>query len=318
MSGCHTSATSVNLTNGPRQDVYTNCHARMNQKLNGSKVIPRSDLKRALMTAMYNSKAVPKRVFGEDTPELAMFYETSYEMLPGVVLLNQILTALWQPYKDSHDWVMPDGFEVKVKVMVDMEDQIEVLGEKFDIPYKIQAPMEKGISLSANITHSVDGFVVREMGRRCNYNQDQYDSVLHMLLSDAEGNTFGIGSGRGKDRALGRQLWLNQKTGFFSAVILEHLDGENFGMLNTEDKTKLMDLLGTMGRSFEMVAVHDAFAFHPNNGNYVRQHYINIIGEISDSYLLESVSEDITGKPVVRNQKTTLRSHIEQSDYALS
>ena len=103
---------------------------------------------------MYNSKAVPKRVFGEDTPELAMFYETSYEMLPGVVLLNQILTSLWQPYKDSHDWVMPDGFEVKVKVMVDMEDQIEVLGEKFNIPYKVQAPMEKGISLSANITHS--------------------------------------------------------------------------------------------------------------------------------------------------------------------
>lgn len=318
LSGCQISAGSVNLLGGSRQDVYTNCHQRMNLKLQGKKVIPRADLKQALMTAMYNSKAVPKRVFGEDTPELAMFYETSFEMLPGVVMLNQVLTALWQPTKDVHQWFLPDGFHARVKVMVNVQDEIEVLGTKFELTYAIQAPQEKGISLSANITHSVDGFLVREMGRRCNFDQEVYDKTIDMLLQDEASVEYGSGTGREKDCKLGGLLHIANRCGFMSAVILEYLDENNFGMLSSAQKIQLMDLLATMTKSFEIIAVHDCFKFHPNNGNHVRKHYANILGELSDSFLLEFISEEITGKQLARVPRANLRQQIVQSEYALS
>lgn len=152
--GCEQSAFHVNLTNASRQDAYTNNNRAINTKVSSGVVIERKDSKQALMTNMYGSEAVPKRVFGEDTPELAAFYEATEEQLPGVVKLNAILMGLWNPTALAHKWTLPDGFEVVVKVMNKMEVQVPFMSSTYACPVNVNAPKEKSKSLPANVTHS--------------------------------------------------------------------------------------------------------------------------------------------------------------------
>jgi len=78
------------------------------------------------MKSFYGSKAVPKELFGEDTPELNAFYKAAHQVAPGAWELLQDLLASWQPYTLSHEWKLPDGFDAKVKVMAKREARIEV------------------------------------------------------------------------------------------------------------------------------------------------------------------------------------------------
>lgn len=309
--GCATSAAHVNLTPGlGRQDAYTNNNDEINKLLGTSNAIERKDSKRALMTSMYMSKKVPKEVFGEDTPELDAFYQASDNLFPGVVRLNQALLGLWQPTALVHRWVLPDGFVARVKVMDEIEHQVQFRGHTYTIKEEINRPMEEGISLPANIIHSIDAMVVREMNHRCNYDKTHVQGLRLMV-------TGGLSQSRKKDQQLIRLLDLADKHEFFSAVIIEYLDEKNFGLLTTDQAQKLQNLLATMEKSFEIMANHDCFRFLPNNGNHVRQHYINILAEISDSNMLTYIAADITGN--FRQARTQSISHlIRQSEYALS
>lgn len=301
----------VNLTpNLHRQDAYTNNNDYMNQLLGTANSVERKDSKRALMTSMYRSKKVPKEVFGEDTPELEAFYKASDDLFPGVIKLNHALESLWQSDKLAHAWTLPDGFHVRIKVMDEVEHSVAFNGHNYTIKEKVNAAMEHGISLPANIIHSIDGMMVREMGRRCNFDRNQVEKIRLMVSG-------GTRTDRKKDAALMRVLALADKHEFFSAVVLEYLDEQNYGLLTTVQCQKLQDLLATMTKSFELLAIHDCFKFKPNNGNEVRQHYINILAEISDSNMLTYIAADITG--TVRQARTQSISHlIRQSEYALS
>lgn len=309
--GCEKSAMQVNLTSNPhRQDAYTNNNDYINQLLGTTNSVERKDSKRALMTSMYRSKKVPKEVFGEDTPELEAFYKASDDLFPGVIKLNHALENLWQSDKLAHTWTLPDGFHVRIKVMDEVEHSVAFNGHNYVLKEKVNAAMEHGISLPANIIHSIDGMVVREMGRRCNFDRNQVEKIRLMVSG-------GTRTDRKKDAALMRVLALADKHEFFSAVVLEYLDEQNYGLLTTAQCQKLQDLLSTMIKRFELLAIHDCFRFLPGYGNEVRQHYINILAEISDSNMLTYIAADITG--TVRQARTKSISHlIRQSEYALS
>ncbi len=72
-------------------------------------------------------------------------------------------------------------------------------------------------------------------------------------------------------------------------------------------------------QGFELLTIHDAFFASPNYMNQVRQNYIDILAEIADMNLLETILNQITGT----NQKLTrlstdLSKFIRQSQYSLS
>ena len=127
LTGCIAGATATNLINPQvRADAYSLTTEAMNRILGGGLVVPRTDAKAALMTSYYGSKAKPKEIFGENTPELDAFYKAAWEIAPGAWELLQDLLASWQPYALVHEWQLPDGYNARVKVMTKQTVRIEV------------------------------------------------------------------------------------------------------------------------------------------------------------------------------------------------
>lgn len=127
LTGCITGATSTGLVDpNVRADAYSLTTANMKDILGTDFEVSRKDAKAALMTSYYGSKAKPKEIFGENTPELNAFYQAAQKVAPGAWELLQDLLASWQPYALKHSWQMPDGFNVEVKVMSKKEVRVEV------------------------------------------------------------------------------------------------------------------------------------------------------------------------------------------------
>lgn len=166
--GCHTTAANVNLVNtGSRQDIYQKMSHTMSDLL--GKPITRDTIKQPVMTTFYGSKAQPKSLFGEDTPELEAFYTTLETELPGAMEVLNDIQSCWNPSALAHSWTLPDGVHVVVKVeeLVSKKIEIDEMDHAtFTMKVHVNQPSTSGISLAANIVHSIDAYVAREMIRR--------------------------------------------------------------------------------------------------------------------------------------------------------
>lgn len=168
--GCHKTASNVNLVNtGNREDIYTKIANEMNKLPNIN--VTRSDVKKPIMTTYYGSKAQPKSVFGEDTPELEAFYKVLDNELPGAQEVMNDIQQCWNSLALEHKWTLPDGHIAKIKVeeAVDKRIEIDELNHaRLHYRAYINKPSKYGTSLAANIVHSIDGYIVREMVREAN------------------------------------------------------------------------------------------------------------------------------------------------------
>jgi len=164
MSGCHVTANAVNLLNsGKREDVYASIADYMNQ-LPDVKV-DRQLVKKPIMTVFYGSTAQPLSIFGE-TPALIAFYQALREQLTGAYELMGLFQQYWNPHAEYHQWTLPDGHVARVPVTQTVEKDLEI--DEYDhmrFSYRAQIvqPKLKSRSLAANIVHSVDAFIVRQM-----------------------------------------------------------------------------------------------------------------------------------------------------------
>jgi hypothetical protein len=322
-SGCEQSARMCNLIDtGDRQDAYTGMHVAMNDLLGRDMKIPRKDVKDALMTHLYGSKAVPKRTFGEGTPELQAFYQVVDQLLPGADELNRGLLTLWNPEALTHAWTLPDGFEAVIRSMVSVENTVTFLGVEHKVTEKAQAPQATSLCMGANIVHSIDGMVVREMNRRCNYTADTINAfqvLFYDCLTKPGRDQGGQSTKRTKDVQLLRLIELSEITGFVSAVIFEYVDAANYGLLSGAMRSKLISLIDSMpATSFPLVCIHDCFKFHPNYGDDVRRQYKQILSELAGSNVLPAIASEITGRPItVKKASSTLPAMILASEYAI-
>ena len=171
LSGCKATAKVCNMINtGNREDVYQMIADKMNVRLNGKYGVSRKDVKKPCMTTFYNSKANPKSVFNEE--QLEAFYGTLDGLMPGAMHIMEDINACWQYDSDCHQWSLPDGHVARVPVteMADTRIEVDELAHRtFTYRYNKQQPSENYRSLVANIIHSVDGYIAREMVRRNHY-----------------------------------------------------------------------------------------------------------------------------------------------------
>lgn len=317
LSGCVTSASQCNLVNtGNREDAYTNIQTQMNAFLGTTCKYSRKVIKAAGMTHFYGSKLEPIKAFGEDTPELRAFYQAINSALPGANELNYALLGLWQPDALIHEWVLPDGFEAKIKVIVSIETPVKFMGMDYTVTKQVNQPKESSLSIGANIIHSLDGMIVREMGRRCMFRSSYLADIYLLALENAKGKKS---TQRDKDLELLRLLELVDSTGFMSLAITEYIDEDNYGHLTPTHRAKLVNLIESLpSKPFHLLAIHDCFRFHANYGNDVREQYINIMAELAESDVLASIATQIQGKDVKVNKKGDVAPYIRQSDYMLS
>jgi len=168
MSGCIKGGKAVNLVNTEkREDLYSHM-ANIMSEICGYK-IDAATIKKPVMTFFYGSTAKPKEIFGEDTPELAAFYQTLEEGLPGAYNLRNILIASWDPRANAYEWAMPDGHYAYVPVVVPEEKGLEIDEAdhlRFTMRTLVCKPKEMGLALAANVVHSVDAWIGREMVKR--------------------------------------------------------------------------------------------------------------------------------------------------------
>ena len=138
---------------GHREDAYTGLYQSMLNRIGEGAKINRKDTKQAIMTSFYSSTAVPKRVFGEGAL-LDIFYETMESEAPGPWEVTKTMLAIWDNEALVNEWVMPDNFHVKVKVMGQETDYVNFLNKPYEVNYSVNKPIEGGRSLGANMIHS--------------------------------------------------------------------------------------------------------------------------------------------------------------------
>lgn len=325
LTGCVAGARATGLIDpNVRADAYSATTVRMNEILGGGVNVSRKDAKQALMTSYYGSKATPKDIFGEGTKELDAFYQAASEIAPGAWNLLQVLLASWQPGALMHAWKMPDGFDVRVKVMQKVELRIEVDEldhASFTYEYYENQGSKKGLSNVANVTHSVDAWVLRSMHRRCNYNQEMAYDAHQYILDELSARLDGRPAMQcPAENRLAYYIEQFRRSSVADIVILPHLTYANVCYLSTEHLNKLAGILEGMlqYKPFELVTVHDEFKAHPNNLNWVRWQYRQILAEIADSNLLDDILSQLYGYPDTYDKLSfNLPEQIKQSAYAL-
>jgi hypothetical protein len=314
---CETGARNTGLIGNERADIYTKTTDTMNNLLKTNTIYERKTIKEALIPHYSGSKKYPKLAFGEDTPELAAFYEANGMVAPGAAVLMPIMLNAWQPFALEYAWHVSDGFEVRVKVtkMDDTKIKVDELDHTiFTYRHEVNEGTEAGRSLPANVIQSIYGLVIREMNRRCNYDQTQLSRVQRLLKKRADQrmrNCVQLDSIQ--------KIWKMQN--FVSLVDVEDLTWEEIKFFDFDYTDLLLALVSrNLSRpSFPIIMVHDEFQCHPNYMNWVRQTYIELMAEISDSTILEAILTEITGSSVQIQKLSGSISHlILQSNYALS
>lgn len=300
------------IDTGDREDAYQGFYQAMVKKVGGTAVIDPDDVKQAVMTAFYSSRAVPKRVFGEGQL-LDIFYETLREMAPGAWDLNEAMLSLWNANAYEHFWVLPDNFHCHIKVMKQVREPVTFLGNQYDVFYNVNEPTDEGRSLGANTIHSIDGMIVREMTQRCDHDPKKV-AQLYKLIKD--GN---CGSQLANDDdQMVQTLWDNyQRSGYLSARIIDHLTEDNFGMV---DELQIKELLDSLPfKPFKVVAIHDCFRVLPHYGNDLRIQYNLQLQLIAKSNMLQDLISQLVGKQVnIGKVDPMLPAHILNTNYALS
>ena len=91
-------------------------------------------------------------------------------LLPGAEDVMETINSCWNSDAAPHTWMMPDGHTVYVPV-VEGQNVTYADPELGDIPlrYYYQTPSDNYRSLCPNLIHSIDGYVAREMIRRCDF-----------------------------------------------------------------------------------------------------------------------------------------------------
>ena len=326
LTGCIAGATATGLVDpNVRADAYTSVTEAMGIILGSKMTVSRADAKRALMTSFYGSKAVPKELFGHETPEVNAFYEAAQKIAPGAWELLQDLLGSWQAGALSHEWKMPDGFDVKVKVMTKKEVRVEVDEldhATFSYEFYENEGQKKGLSNVANVVHSADAYILRCMHRRCNYDAPMVKQVALYIEAALIQRELGLADGlMEEDERVTYYKTQYERSGMADIVILPYLDTENVYCLSQEHLEKLLDIVNGMlaYKPFEIITIHDSFASHPNNVNHVRQQYINIMAELADSNALSDVLGQLLGKSLTYVKlSNNLSSLIRNSEYALS
>jgi hypothetical protein len=313
LSGDRKAASICNVIDtGKREDAYTSIYQEMVEEIGGSAKIERKQTKQAIMTAFYSSTAIPKAIFGEGLL-LDIFYKTMKANAPGPWEINETMLNIWDPRKLTNNWVLPDNFHVVVKVMSQVKERIHFLDAPYDVVYNINAPHQGGRSLGANMTHSIDGMIVREILRRCKFDPKIVGDIRQLVDRKAGGTR----TGRSKDRMV-QTLWnLYLNSGFLSSRILDYLDIDNLGLVQNNIIKRLVD--SYPAKPFDVMTIHDCFRCLPNYGNDLRIQYANILAEITDSRLLSWIISQITGRRVpVTKLDEWLGKDVRKTNYALS
>lgn len=327
ITGCRKGAEITNLLPiDKRYDGYTVITDEMNHLLKcrgaASITVSRKDAKNAVMTSGYGSKKVPKEVFGEGEL-LEIFYEACFNKAEGAFTLMDVLINAWQPFALEHSWVLPDGYYANIKVMEKKEIRIEVdeLNHlTFTTNIEENIGSERGVSLVANVIHSLDAYLLRNVVRRCNYNPKMIKNKLSILKRTQELRERGELTEETPTGKLADHLEVTNYMALIDTAILPLVTAKTANQLADWHISTLIRIMEDMlkYKPAQVITVHDAFRCHPNSGDVVRYWYKEIMAELAESNVLNCIMMQITGNdPHYPKLSNNLADDIRNSNYAI-
>ncbi|AGI61842.1 DNA-directed RNA polymerase RNAP2 [Vibrio phage VCO139] len=320
LSGCVTTGSQVGLViPNKRCDVYTALGNHMNEYLPEDKQIvlsgtpregqfTRSDLKQPLMTHFYFSKEQPKKVFGDNTVELIAFYKAVEQMAPGANALMHDIYGAMRKEATEYKWTLPDGHTAFTRVFVEKDFKVELEELKnrsgnsstFTHRMNVNAPNERDVALVANVVHSVDGFLVREMQGRMNHNKKQLLKVLDVTAGCKVTNRDEMVS------IYEAEHLLNGKTQYTDNTL---------GLLREVIESIIENPVAPM------TSVHDQFNTVAPFCNQMRQYYIDICAQMTESNMIQNILRELYFNPNLRYVKEgkhlELAKAIRNSNYSI-
>lgn len=175
-----------------------------------------------------------------------------------------------------------------------------------------------------NITHSVDAMVLRELTRRCMFNEAHIQQVSYYLATLPNTRTKPLNQDELPTGNLGNLLECYYQSEFCSIRILDYLKTkEDYQYLTQEHRDKLLDITSKMliSGSFDLVSVHDSFSVHPNNTNYIRYWYKEILADLTESNTLPFICNQIIDNglvhPLTKQQRQYIASKVRLSNYGI-
>lgn len=320
LTGCESGAYMTGLVDpNKRMDAYTLVTAYMNDLLGKDSVtVSRKDAKQGVMCSLYGSTATPKSIFGYKSPAYNAFYKVLETKCKGAYALLNILLDAWDSTKEYNHWVLPDGFNAYIPVMESIIDRVKIeeLNYTMSVQTWVNKPMDKGLSICANAVHSADGYVLRTLVRRCNYNVKQVKKAIG-LIEEALLSEYVAPEHLVEEAVMPIHLYI--KTGLADIVCIQHIE-KIVHQLPHDMLRKLLTTLETMlqHEPFEVITVHDSFSVHGNNCNTLRYWYKEILAEIAESTLLNHLLTQIIGEECTfKKINPNLASLIRNSNYGI-
>lgn len=323
---------NTGLYGNKRGDLYTAVYQTMKTMCKLPDVFKRGDIKDATMTFLYGSTAEPERVFNGNEEVIEIFWKAIEIEAKGAYELQMALTTNWNPKATYHHWILPDGFEAHIPVIVDKEFKytLEEDNEKIEIPFrlKIEGTKKQSVSNCANQIHSIDGMLVREMARRCMFDMAHIQEVL-WYLHNIKDELYAPLSIEELDKLgkLGELIYYYEESKFCSIRIVDEIKSQaDTYKLSKEHRTKLISILSRMVQHgyIETCAIHDCYVALSKHMNYIRYWYKEMLADIVESNMLVYMYNQINpsnyfeSDPISKVLRKSVAEEVRNSNYGLS
>lgn len=312
ISGCK--ATGA-INTDERPSAYTQVQDTMSDILGRPVIATYDAIKEAVMTSCYGSKKVPEDLFSGE--ELVAFHKACYIVAPGAFGMLNPMKNTWDKNAKAHSWVMPDNYHAHVPVMVTdiIKLTVEELGG-YEMSTLIteNRPKKYAVSNIANITHSIDGYVVRSLVRYCNYDTVKVKKLRSLIINELNSR---VDESETNTAILDRLKELN----LLDITIIDDIYPSNVHEYPREVLELLITDLNLMlsYEPFEVIPVHDCFGVSPLYMNQLRFWYNEILARLSNSNLLEDIlSQLYKDKVNLKVFSEDISDRIRSADYPIN
>lgn len=156
----------------------------------------------------------------------------------------------------------------------------------------------------------IDAYVLRTLVRRCNYSKP----IVEQFMAMSKSVTY-----KATDKSLpGVERYLATKLADIS--VLTYIDHRTISHYPEEQIQALRAICESVlvHKPFEVICIHDSFSSSPVNCNHLRQHYNNILAELSDSDVLVDLLKQLYQTDDCENTAELIGDKIRNSSYGIS
>ena len=313
-------------------DIYTTIGEEIRKTFNLGD-IPRKVIKKALMAWGYGGSAGLCSLTNTKPEQLAeVMRDISKELgFQGIYAMRQACLDAWDEDALEHSWELPDGYEIHQVITQDTFARDMLTGQYVYPAKRVEITLngkQRGIdcrwskvgkrnkkesgtrSIGANLIHSLDAFLMREIVRRCKQDfaikPEEFKEVIKFGFSMSEDKALDI-----------YNMW--RETNVVSLNILNHLHaGDKLPSDYYDAICKIIDTLPEEG--FDIRPIHDEFACLPRYANAMRRQFNHLIAELYQGTILQYFCKQfelLDIKPM-EDVKPEMVEQILQADYLLS